>query len=259
MQIYLFQIFEKNTEISYFCSLSNLCEKIMYLVRLLLIILVTLFDSVAVIIHMTFSKSPDFHSFARRWARRLLKISGIEVVVEGSENLQKQETYIFIANHSSLFDIPVLQASIENDFRIIYKKELEKIPVFGYGLKKSPYIGIVREDPRKSMQSLELAIESVQKGSSVLVFPEGTRTKDGGPSEPKRGAFIIAAKSHKPIVPVAIKGTYEILSNGIKGISPRKVRVKIGTPIREIPQTRAEESALMDRTWEEVKKLLSQM
>ncbi|MEJ5244779.1 MAG: 1-acyl-sn-glycerol-3-phosphate acyltransferase, partial [Bacteroidota bacterium] len=63
----------------------------MYLVRLLLIILVTLFDSVAVIIHMTFSKSPDFHSFARRWARRLLKISGIEVVVEGSENLQKQE------------------------------------------------------------------------------------------------------------------------------------------------------------------------
>lgn len=231
----------------------------MYIVRLLLIIIVTLFDSVAVILHLAFAKSPDFSAYARRWARRILKISGIQVIVEGADHLQKHETYVFVANHSSLFDIPVLQATIENDFRIIYKKELEKIPVFGYGLKKSPYIGIVREDPRKSMKSMELAIESIQKGSSVLVFPEGTRSKDGNLSEPKRGAFIIAAKSHKPIVPVAIKGTYEILSQGISGIRPRQVKVKIGKPIRVIPQTRSDESDLMARTWEEVKKLLSEM
>ncbi len=224
----------------------------MYLVKLLLIILVTLFDSVAVILHLTFSKSPDFHSFARRWARRLLKISGIEVVVEGSENLQKQETYVFIANHSSLFDIPVLQASIENDFRIIYKKELEKIPVFGYGLKKSPYIGIVREDPRKSMQSLELAIQTIQNGASVLIFPEGTRSKNGNLGIPRRGAFLLATRSGKPIVPIAIKGTYEILSNGIKGLRPRLVHVKIFQPIKGMPQNRVEENIFQENVWQEI-------
>lgn len=228
-------------------------------IRLLLIIVITIIDSIRVIIHLFLSKNPDFHGYAQKWAKKLLKISGIKVQATGLENIRRDETYIFVANHSSLFDIPVLQASIPNDFRIIYKKELERIPIFGYGLKKSPYIGIVREDPRKSMESIEQAIEIIQKGASVLIFPEGTRTRDGSLGEPRRGAFLLATRSGKPIVPVAVKGTFEILSNGIKGIRPHTVKVCIGEPIRELPQNKAEEKKLQEETWQLIKKFLKEM
>lgn len=231
----------------------------MHYLRLITILIVTIWHSILVIVHLVFAKKPDFHRYARCWAKKLLRIARIQIKIEGIENINPNETYIFVANHSSLFDIPVLQASIPNDFRIIYKKELEKVPIFGYGLKKSPYIGIVREDPRQSMQSVEQAILTIQNGASVLVFPEGTRTKDGNLGEPHRGAFRLATRSEKPIVPIAIKGTYEILSNGISGIKPRTVRLKIGQPIHKMPQNRVEEVALQNETWDIIKKFLAEM
>lgn len=233
--------------------------RFMHYLRLLAILIVTVWDSVLVLLHLIFAKKPDFHSYARRWARKLLKIAGIKLEIEGLENINPNETYIFVSNHSSLFDIPVLQSSLPNDFRIIYKKELEKIPIFGYGLKKSPYIGIIRDDPRQSMKSIEQAIATIQNGSSVLIFPEGTRTKDGNLGEPRRGAFFLATHSQKPIVPIAIKGTYEILNNGLSGIKPRTVQLKIGQAIRKIPRNRVEEVALQTETWDIIKKFLAEM
>ncbi len=225
-------------------------------IRILLIAAITILDTLKAVFEITFIKRPKFYQTAKRWAKKVLRISGIKLKLEGLENIDINETYVFVSNHSSLYDIPVLQASLPVNFRIIYKKELEKIPVFGWGLKKSPYIGIVREDPRLSMKSIEAAIESIKMGDSVLIYPEGTRTPDGNLQEFKRGAFMLAGKSGKPIVPIAIIGTFPILANGIGGIKPAEVIVKIGEPIYYTIGSKKDELDLMQLVHEKISQLL---
>lgn len=186
----------------------------MSFLKLFFISIVTIFDTIRVLFLMSIKGKDIFHIYAKKWAKKLLIISGVKLKVIDYQLIDENQSYIFIANHSSLMDIPVLLATLPGDCRIIYKKELESIPVFGYGLKKSSFIGIEREDPRKAMQSIQKAIEILKQGASIIIFPEGTRNKQGTLSEFKRGAFLIAEKSTLPIVPLVIKGTDKILKNG---------------------------------------------
>lgn len=172
-----------------------------------------------------------FHNTAKAWGKSILRIAGVKTEIIGLEHINPMNNYVFVSNHSSLFDIPVLQSTLPCNFRIVYKKELEKIPFFGYVLVKSPYIGIVREDSKDAMKGMKQAIEDFQKGASVLLFPEGTRSKDGILQEFKRGAFMLASKSQKPIVPITLIGTNKIMPKGKLSFDGGLVKVIIHEPI----------------------------
>jgi len=224
--------------------------------KIIAIALVTIMDTFKVLVILSFKGEKRFHQSAKNWARCLLSIIGVDLRVMGAEKINPNQSYIFIANHSSLLDIPVLQSALDNDFRIIYKKELEKIPIFGYGLKKSPYIAVVRDDPRESMTSIENAINTIKQGASVLIFPEGTRSPDGELQEFKRGAFLLASRSQKTIVPIAIIGTNKLLPSKKFDIRKGKVSLIIGEPIQNEIKSRSDEKELMAKVHSIIKQMI---
>jgi 1-acyl-sn-glycerol-3-phosphate acyltransferase len=177
------------------------------------------------------SHKPEFYDVARNWCKKMVKIASIQLDIHGIENIKSDENYIFVANHSSLFDIPILQATIPNPFRIMYKKELEKVPFFGLVLKKSPYIVIDRDESKNAMESLNQAIAAIKTGTSVLIYPEGTRSKDGKLQEFKRGAFFMASRAAKPIIPVTIIGTSKILPKGSLEFNEGVIKIIFNPPI----------------------------
>ncbi|MFW6232877.1 MAG: lysophospholipid acyltransferase family protein [Bacteroidota bacterium] len=215
--------------------------------RIGLIALVTAWYSIVVLYLAFTGQNKKYFALARSWSGILLKIAGVELRVHGAEKLDPHASYVFAANHSSLFDIPVMHHSLAHDIRIIYKKELEKIPLFGFALIKSPYISVERTDPRNAMKSIDEAAEAIREGDSVVVFPEGTRSEDGRLGPFKRGAFLLAARAGKPIVPVAVKGTPDIMPKGSKRLKGGRVDVYLGSPIQPPAEvTRSDENRLMD-------------
>lgn len=222
--------------------------------RFLLIVIITLVDSLLAIVGtLLFPKFYRKLNHYRAWAKRLLWVAGVSVKVSGLEYLEKERTYVFIANHSSYFDIPAVFVAIPKLLRIMYKKELERIPFFGWYLKKSDFIPIVREESITARKSLLEALELIRENVSVLLFPEGTRSKDGKLGEFKRGAFLLASKAGKAIVPVAIVGAYRLLPKGKIFFRSGEISVKIGTPI-ELGEE--QDKTLLFRQIEEIKSWL---
>lgn len=226
----------------------GIANTLLYIPRLAGVALASAYYSIRTLITMAIGRNTDkFHRFTYRWAKVVLAVCGVRYSVYGKEKLKAAESYIYASNHSSMFDIPILIASLNDKIRIIYKKELEKVPFFGWGLASSPYIAIERSDPRKSMKSMEEAIEAIKTGSSVIIYPEGTRSKDGRLQQFKRGAFMLASRSGKPIVPITLLGTKARIPMGTKIIRSGRVEVIIHEPIETIPQNKKEETLLMDR------------
>ena len=172
-----------------------------------------------------------FYKQSREWSKDILKISGIEYKVFGLENIEKDKSYIFASNHASLMDIPVIIAAIPTDCNIMYKKELEKVPYWGKALIQSPYISVDRKNPVKAKQSLNESVERLDKGQSLIIFPEGTRSETSKVCEFKRGAFSVASVSKKPIIPVALKGTSGLMEKGSKKVSSGSVEVHFLNPV----------------------------
>lgn len=200
--------------------------------KIIAIVIETIFFAILAIIASILDRSGKIYNFlGKLWSKILLWIAGVKVEVIGLENLSPNENYVYVANHCSGFDIPVVMANIPGQLRIVFKKELTKIPIFGWQLRIGPYILIDRENPTKAMESLEIAKKKIEKGVSVLLFAEGTRSLDGNIQPFKRGAFTLATRSGKKIVPLTIKGTYEILPKKKFRISPGIVKLFIDQPI----------------------------
>jgi 1-acyl-sn-glycerol-3-phosphate acyltransferase len=141
----------------------------------------------------------------------ILLVLGVKVTVKGRELLDKNAAYIFVTNHQSFVDIPVLMKAIPNRIRFVYKKQLSRIPIFGWGMYLSGYIPIDRTNVRTALVSLRNAAEKVRKGTSIVIFPEGTRSLDGSLGDFKKGMFVLADEAKVDIVPVTLNGTYKIL------------------------------------------------
>jgi len=188
--------------------------------------LVTIVYSVTVLVHMVLFRDRDvFYRYARSWSRVLLRLAGVRVILtEPGTNshlhagptpvkaeYHPAQRYIYAANHSSLFDIPVVLAYLPDNVRIMYKQELERIPIFGWCLKYSPFIPINRTKARDANSAIDATAGTIRSGTSVLVFPEGTRSADGQPGPFKRGVATLAMRSSVAVRPVAIVGTAAIM------------------------------------------------
>ena len=171
------------------------------------------------------------HWCARWWCRLVAWSIFARIHVHGTDNLRGDETYVYMANHSSLIDTPALFAYLPYQFKIMAKKELFYVPFMGWHLWTSGNFPVDRSDGRKTAKSLRQVIEGVKRGKSLAVFPEGTRTPDGRLQEFKPGAFKIAVRAGVPIVPVTIRGTFELLPKTTLAPRPGRVDVIIGEPI----------------------------
>lgn len=196
-----------------------------------------------------------FHINNRLWARGVLFMCGLRLQVHGLEKLDFSRNYVYVSNHASLFDIPAVIAGIPDQIRLVYKKELEKLPIFGWGLKWGSYIGIDRSNRTDAMKSIEEAAEKISRGASVLLYAEGTRTLDGKLQPFKRGAFNIAVKSGVAVVPLTINGTFTILPKHSISVNPGVVELVLERPILVNPAGgKEEELRLMEQVHEAIAK-----
>lgn len=228
---------------------------LLFVIKLTMIAASTIYYSLSVLWLLALRKSGDVvYDEIVRWSAVLLRITGVKVDVSGLENLPDGESFVFMTNHSSLFDIPVFLCGIGRKTSIIYKKELEKVPIWGYALKKSPFISINRADAREAVSAMEEAARSLDEDASIMIFPEGTRSHDGRLGEFKRGAFMMAGFTGKRIVPVTLIGTAEILPRKKYFFKSGTVRFIVGSP-REVPdkKDRLAEKALIAELHEEIK------
>jgi 1-acyl-sn-glycerol-3-phosphate acyltransferase len=186
---------------------------------------------VAIAISLFFSSARAVHWIARIWGRSFLAISGIRVTVTGAERLDPRQAFIFMANHQSNFDIPVLLAHLPVPFRWLAKAELFRIPVFGRAMRGAGYISIDRANRHAAIQSLARAVQTIRQGVSMMIFPEGTRSLDGSLQPFKKGGFIMAIEAQVPVVPVVLRGTYQIMPKNRLLIRPRRVVMAIDEPI----------------------------
>ncbi len=165
------------------------------------------------------------------WSKFILRTFGIRVHVSGLEHIDLTKHYVYVTNHASMFDIPAVLASIPDKINIVFKKELSIVPIWGWALRYGHFIMIDRSNPRAAMQSIDRAAAAIRNGKSVLLFAEGTRTRDGKLQDFKRGAFSIAVKAKTPVVPVTINNTFKIMPKGSLNIRPADIFLILEKPI----------------------------
>lgn len=168
-----------------------------------------------------------------KWALRLgQKILGIRLDTSGIERIDKKVSYVFMANHLSLIDGPLLFMLIPQFVRVILKKEAFRIPVIGQAMRQVGFIPVDRKSLKGGKKSIDQASHMIkEKGFSFLIFPEGTRSRDGKLQPFKRGGFFLAVSSQVAILPVSIKGSYELMPKGSFFAKKGKVRVAFHPPV----------------------------
>lgn len=182
------------------------------------------------------------------WARLNGYLTPMLVNVMGRNNILTTQSYVIVANHQSQYDIFVLYGWLGVDFKWVMKQELRKIPGIGIGCEKVGHIFIDRSNHEKAIASLHAAKEKIVNGTSVIFFPEGTRSKDGSLRTFKKGAFKMAIDLELPILPITIIGTKEILPSNTTDLFPGKVLMMIHKPIDTTGYTDANLDELMDLT-----------
>ena len=183
-----------------------------------------------------------------RWSRGILKVTGVFLSVEGLENIPKDTTCVFVGNHRSYYDIPILLTALDAPHGILAKEELEKIPLLNRWMKLLGCVFVKRDDIRASVKALNDATAIVESGRSFVIFPEGTRYKgeEGGAGEFKAGAFRIAIKTGVPVVPVAISGARGLFEGHGLRATPGDIRVRILPAIQTAGMSKAEQKQLPD-------------
>jgi len=184
---------------------------------------------------------------ARLWAWLIIKTLGLKVEVTGLENLKNLKSFIIMANHQSHLDVASIMATFPHQLRFLAKKELVRIPVFGWAMFLQGHVIIEREKKESAFKTIDLAAEKVKKGKKLVVFPEGTRS-DGKSLLPfKKGGFVLAIKSGAPIVPVSIYGTDKILPRKSLTLGEGKsVKILVHPPVETCSFTMENKEGLID-------------
>ena len=206
--------------------------------------LYTIVLGTASLVSTLFDRDGDFgHRCARTWAWLILKTTGVRVRASGLEHIDPAQSYIVAANHQSIYDIPIVFATLPLQLRIVAKESLGRIPFLGWHLQRTGHLLVDRQNPGagilKRMGSL------VRAARSLIVFPEGTRSTDGSVARFKGGIFLLAIDSSLPVLPVSIARSRYVMMKGHITVCPEEVTVTVHTPMstQGVARERAREFA----------------
>ena len=189
-----------------------------------------------------------------KWAMGVSRwILGLKVEVEGLENVDPDQTYVFMANHVSFLDGPLLFYVIPQRVRVILKKGIFRIPVVGQAMRFIGFVPVDKKSMSSGKRSIDEAVQAMkEKGYSFLIFPEGTRSNDGTLHQFKRGGFFLAIAAQVPIIPITIKGTFELMPRGRIFARRGKIKVIFHPPVETAGRTQADIPALMSQVFSQI-------
>jgi 1-acyl-sn-glycerol-3-phosphate acyltransferase len=196
--------------------------------------------------------------FGHTGAAMGMALAGIRFKVAGLENVPKSRGVVFCANHQSNVDAPVLFRAVHRRLRFLYKHEIDRIPVLARAFRIAGFIPIDRHNKEAAMRSIELGAQSLRAGESILIFPEGTRSKTDELLPFKKGGFRMAIKAGAPIVPVAISGGRAAMVKGSATIRPVTLTIRIGKPIETEGVGVEQRDKIIERVRQEISALLAQ-
>jgi 1-acyl-sn-glycerol-3-phosphate acyltransferase len=199
-----------------------------------------------------------YHGIPRFWAAWALRVSGVRVTALGLENIAPGRPQILLPNHVSWFDVLALACVIPKRCRFVGKAELARVPLWGRAWVASGHIPIDRRDTQRAVASLDRAAAKLREdSSSIVIFPEGTRSADGHLLPFKKGAFMLALHTGIEIVPIGIAGSRSILPKGSWRVRSGRIIVRVGTPLRVAESGTSSRDGLMSRVRIEMEQLLA--
>lgn len=202
------------------------------LIMIPLMIVNTILTSIIVATFSTFFGGRFWGYYpAKVWARIMAWLSFVRVTVRGRENIDKNQSYIFVANHQGAYDIFAIYGWLGHNFKWMMKASLRKIPLVGFACARAGHIYVDRTNPIGIRRTMEYAERQLKDGMSVVVFPEGSRSKSGRVGVFKRGAFLLATEFALPVVPVTIDGAYSVMPRNKKLPRPGHITITIHRPI----------------------------
>ncbi len=196
--------------------------------------------------------SPLSYMPARFWARAVCFLLRVKVSVSGLEKLDPAQSCIFVLNHQSIFDIFVVYGWFPHIFKWMMKAELRRIPFVGKACESAGHIFIDRSSPVAARRSLQIAESQLKNGVSLVIFPEGTRTRTGRMNPFKRGAFRIATDLSLPVVPVTLRGSFDRFHGNSLHVNPGTIEAIVHSPIDVTPYLPDDISSLIQTTWQAV-------
>jgi len=197
------------------------------------------------------------HRIAQVWARLCVRISGARLTQRGVQNLRRYPVAVYVANHTSYMDTPVVFASLPFQFRILAKKELWSLPFIGWYLARSGQIPVDASSASATLSSLGAGVKALRAGMPLFVFPEGSRTPDGELKEFLAGAAYLAIRAQVPLVPIALSGAYELLPIHTRHFYPCDVTLAAGEPIETKGMTPRQTEELTARLRAEIAEMLA--
>ena len=181
------------------------------------------------------------------WSRGILQVAGTPVLASGLELVPREGPVVFASNHTSMFDIWALSATLPGSTRFVAKQELGRIPLLGPAMRRAGHILIDRFNRARAFEAYDQAAATIRSGISAIVFPEGTRSRTGELQAFKNAPFALAIAAQVPVVPVYVDGTYTILPKGSVRLRPKPIRVLVGEPIPTAGLTVDDRESLRDR------------
>jgi 1-acyl-sn-glycerol-3-phosphate acyltransferase len=203
----------------------------MGVIRFFISVLLTLMAAIACLPTVLFFPARGTCAVGRIWSWLVLKVCNVRVQTHGLDGLDSSRGYLVLSNHTSFMDAVVLYRVMPFPFRVVAKRELTFIPVFGQVLWLGAAIIVDRGNRAKAIKSVQRARRAIEKGQSILIFPEGTRTPEGEIGSLKKGAFYMATEAEVPILPIGIQGSGPCLPRGSISVRPGTINFSAGKPI----------------------------
>jgi 1-acyl-sn-glycerol-3-phosphate acyltransferase len=205
------------------------------------------------VVSTVFDRSGDFgHRCARAWATLILKTTGVRVAVAGLERLDDARSYVFASNHQSIYDIPIVFASLPLQLRIVAKASLGRFPFLGWHLQRTGHLLVDRHNPGPGI--LKKMARLVADKRSLIIFPEGTRSLDGTVARFKGGVFLLATDARLPVVPVSIDGSRHVMKKGRLMVCPGDVTLTVHEPLDTVGVARDQVRAFAEQVRDVVRR-----
>lgn len=202
-----------------------------YLIAWPIAVLLTIFTALFTIICYPWRNAEFVHREQQFWSRSMCRLMFLPVSVSGLENIKPGQSYVFVSNHQSMYDVWVIYGWLPVIFKWLMKAELRRVPFVGTACKAAGHIFVERKNARASIESIQLIEKQLVNGVCTVIFPEGTRTKDGSLGRFKRGAFQIALDLSLPVIPISLSGCYDVMPKGAWVVRRHPVHMYVGKPI----------------------------